>query len=135
MAAALAGTAVWRHNVEERRKGEEARAQVQKILAAGIRPSHIDTHKHTHLLPPVLDVVARIAREFDIPWVRRPFDFGIGSQTRLLKGAVAFGMRVLAPRFATVLKGLRTTDHFTGFQITGTLDQRSLAETLQKLPP
>jgi predicted glycoside hydrolase/deacetylase ChbG (UPF0249 family) len=114
---------------------EEARAQVQKIIAAGIRPSHIDTHKHTHLLPPVLDVVARIAREFDIPWVRRPFDFGTGRGAGLAKRAVALGMRVLAPRFARVLKGLRTTDHFTGFGITGTLNGESLVETLESLPP
>ena len=45
----------------------EASAQVRKIVAAGIHPSHIDTHKHTHLFPPVLDAVAKIAKEFDIP--------------------------------------------------------------------
>src|SRR3954447_14640270 len=28
---------------------EEARAQLSRIIAAGITPSHIDTHKHTHL--------------------------------------------------------------------------------------
>lgn len=55
---------------------EEIRAQVWKIVDAGIRPSHIDTHKHTHLMPPVLRAVARVAREFGIRWVRRPFDFG-----------------------------------------------------------
>src|SRR5580700_2334828 len=46
---------------------EELLAQVRKIVRAGIRPSHIDTHKHTHLLPPVLEAVTRIAREFRIP--------------------------------------------------------------------
>ncbi len=54
---------------------EQLFAQVRKVLDAGIRPSHLDTHKHTHLLPPVLDAVARISSEFQIPWVRRPFDF------------------------------------------------------------
>ncbi len=37
---------------------DELRAQIQRILDAGIRPTHLDTHKHTHLLPPVLDAVA-----------------------------------------------------------------------------
>lgn len=114
---------------------DEARAQVRKLVAAGIRPSHIDTHKHTHLLPPVLDVVAQVAREFDIPWVRRPFDFGTSRQVGILKRAVALGMRALSPRFASALKGLRTTDHFTGFQLTGTLSAESLVQTLQNLPP
>jgi predicted glycoside hydrolase/deacetylase ChbG (UPF0249 family) len=114
---------------------EEASAQVRKLLSAGIRPSHIDTHKHTHLLPPVLEAVARVAREFEIPWVRRPFDFGTGDGVNVLKRLVSAGMRTMSPRFASVLSGLRTTDHFTGFQITGVLTDKSLAEILQRLPP
>ncbi len=57
---------------------DELRAQVRRIVDAGIRPTHLDTHKHTHLAPPVLDAVARLGEEFDIPWVRRPFDFPLG---------------------------------------------------------
>ena len=113
---------------------EEAVAQVQKLIDAGIRPSHIDTHKHTHLLPPVLNAVARVAREFEIPWVRRPFDFGIDAGTRATKRLVALGMRIMRPGFAGALSELRTTDHFAGFQITGTLDKGSLAATLGRLP-
>ena len=113
---------------------DEIAAQVRRILAAGIRPSHIDTHKHTHLLPPVLEAVARAAREFDIPWVRRPFDFGIDGSARFTKRTVSFGMRIMRPRFASALKGLRTTDHFAGFQITGSLNENSLAQVLERLP-
>jgi predicted glycoside hydrolase/deacetylase ChbG (UPF0249 family) len=114
---------------------DEVRAQVKKLIDAGIRPSHIDTHKHTHLLPPVLDAIARVAREFEIPWVRRPFDFGIDRRARVMKRGVALGMRALAPRFGRALEGLRTTDHFAGFQITGALNAGSLADVLEKLPP
>jgi len=113
---------------------DEVAAQVRRLMRGGIRPSHIDTHKHTHLLPPVLDAVARVAREFGIGWVRRPFDFGIDGRAKVMKAAMTVGMRVLRPGFASALKGLRTTDHFTGFQLTGTLDTRSLRETLMVLP-
>lgn len=112
----------------------ELLAQVRKIAQAGIRPSHLDTHKHTHLLPPVLEAVARIAREFDIPWVRRPFDFGIDRTARIEKSAVGLGMRVLHPAFASALKGLRMTDNFAGFQITGTLGMANLVDVLERLP-
>jgi predicted glycoside hydrolase/deacetylase ChbG (UPF0249 family) len=113
---------------------DEISAQVRKTMAAGIRPSHLDTHKHTHLLPPVLEAVARAARDFGIPWVRRPFDFGIDAGAQWTKRAVALSMRVMQPRFASALDGLRTTDHFAGFQITGTLNEDSLAQTLERLP-
>ena len=89
---------------------DEAAAQVRKILAAGIRPSHIDTHKHTHLFPPVLNAVARVAREFGIPWVRQ-----------------RLGMKA-------TLAGLRSTDHFVGFRDTGRLDEAVMIATLEKLP-
>lgn len=113
---------------------EEAAAQVQKIVTAGIRPSHIDTHKHSHLFPSVLQAVARTAREFDIPWVRRPFDYGTGRGAALTKRAVAKGMKLMRPRFAKVLGGLRMTDHFTGFGLTGTLDAAGMIATLESLP-
>ena len=113
---------------------DEIAAQIQKVARAGIRPTHIDTHKHTHLFPPVLDAVARVAHEFRIPWVRRPFDFGIDRTARITKSAVAIGMRATRPGFARALRSLKTTDHFTGFQITGTLNARNLIDTLERLP-
>jgi predicted glycoside hydrolase/deacetylase ChbG (UPF0249 family) len=113
---------------------EELLAQVRKIVQAGIRPTHLDSHKHTHLLPPVLEAVARLAHEFGIPWVRRPFDFGIDRGARITKSAVALGMRVMRPGFARALGDLKTTDHFAGFQITGVLKQASLIDILERLP-
>jgi predicted glycoside hydrolase/deacetylase ChbG (UPF0249 family) len=113
---------------------EELLAQVRKIVRAGIRPTHLDTHKHTHLLPPVLDALARVAHEFRIPWVRRPFDFGIDTGARLTKSAVALALRVTQPGFARALKALKTTDYFAGFQLTGTLKESNLIGTLERLP-
>jgi len=112
-------------------------SQVRRILDAGIRPTHLDTHKHTHLLPPVLDAVARISEEFRIPWVRRPFDFlfaaeGVPAATR----AIAQAMTVARGRFARVLArhDCRSTDHFAGFQITGRYDASGLAKLIRALP-
>ena len=51
----------------------ECMAQVEKLHRAGIRPSHLDTHKHTHLHPRVASVLARMAQHFSIGWIRRPF--------------------------------------------------------------
>ena len=38
----------------------EAIAQIRQLQSAGITVTHLDTHKHTHLAPPVLDAVARL---------------------------------------------------------------------------
>jgi chitin disaccharide deacetylase len=116
---------------------QELAAQVRRILDAGIKPTHLDTHKHTHLLPPVLDAVARLSQEFQIPWVRRPFDFplqpgGIGWKKRAVSSA--FG--VVRRRSGRVLRAhhCRFTDHFAGFQLTGDYDAATLVQLIRALP-
>ena len=66
--------------------------------------------------------------------MRRPFDFGIDAKAKLTKQIVTLGMRMTRPRFARALGDLRTTDHFTGFQATGSLDGDGLIGTLERLP-
>jgi chitin disaccharide deacetylase len=116
---------------------DELAAQVRKVQNAGLHPSHLDSHKHTHLLPPVLNAVARIASEFGIPWVRRPFDLPLHA------GGVPWGRRVLSKSLGFARTGFhrvlerahcRTTDHFAGFQITGHFDAAELAQLIRQLP-
>ncbi|MGH9657465.1 MAG: ChbG/HpnK family deacetylase [Bryobacteraceae bacterium] len=118
---------------------DELAAQVRRILNAGIAATHLDTHKHTHLLPPVLDAVARIAEEFDIPWVRRPFDLpltAVRGAAPWLQRATSDGLQFLRKRFHRVLArhSCRTTDHFAGFQITGRFRTPELVRLIQSLP-
>ena len=116
---------------------DELRAQVRRIVDAGIRPTHLDTHKHTHLAPPVLDAVARIGEEFGIVWVRRPFDFPLNAlPVRPLRRLTSRAMGLLSPRFQSVLArhGRRTTDHFAGFQITGLFRAAELVDLMAAIP-
>jgi len=119
---------------------EELRAQVRRVFDAGISPTHLDTHKHTHLLPPVLDAVARLSEEYKIPWVRRPFDLPLTARTRpaigWAKRATIQASGLVRRRFARVLArhGCRSTDHFAGFQITGRYDAPELAQLIRSLP-
>ena len=95
--------------------------QVRKILEAGIRPTHLDTHKHAHMLPPVLDAVAQIAQEFRIPWVRRPIPMRVPFLESMLQRRL-------------IRRGCRTTDNFAGYEITGRYDARGLAAVIRSLP-
>jgi len=116
---------------------DELVKQVRLVLDAGLQPTHLDTHKHTHLLPPVLDAVARISQEFAIPWVRRPFDFPITPNSAgLVRRATSAAFGVVRGRFARVLaaRGCKSTDHFAGFQLTGNYDAQSLARLIRALP-
>jgi chitin disaccharide deacetylase len=122
----------------------EFRAQIQRVLDAGIRPSHLDTHKHTHTHPRVMEALGRVANEFGIRNVRKPFeDFrtALGSHTdghtntRQVISAVAAG--TAAPLFRLLVRsyGLRTPDHFFGLTTTGRLSSKELLQVLELLPP
>ena len=118
---------------------DELRAQMVRIIDAGLEPTHLDTHKHTHLAPPVLEAVARLGEEFRIPWIRRPMDFPL-SATRgtapLAKRLTSAGIGLLRRRFHHVLEdhNCRTTDHFAGFQITGRFRTQELVELMGVIP-
>lgn len=61
----------WRVLVWNKKEVEaEWRAQIQRLLEAGLRPTHIDSHHHIHLWPPLLTIACRLAQEFGIPAVR-----------------------------------------------------------------
>jgi len=112
---------------------EELAAQVRRIQDAGLAPTHLDTHKHTHLLPQVLDAVARISEEFGIKWVRRPFDFpghpgGVGWKHRVMRLRIGDFRRTLSRR------GCRSTDWFAGFGFTGDYTAATLAGLIRELP-
>ena len=86
--------------------------QVEKVMAAGLTPSHLDTHKHVHLLPKVMTAVVRVALRFRIAWVRRP----------------------LHARQITA-HGLLTPDHFVGIRLTGRMNRERLLARLKRLRP
>ena len=113
---------------------DELAAQVRQILLARVAPSHLDTHKHTHLAPRVFDAVVRIARDFQIPWVRKPFDFSAVPGTPFATRVANYGMGLMRGRFNRSLAGLRMSDHFAGFQLTGHLRTENLVRTLRGLP-
>jgi chitin disaccharide deacetylase len=48
----------------------EWNAQIEKILAAGINPTHLDGHKHVHMLPGLFAVALQLAKQHGIPAVR-----------------------------------------------------------------
>ena len=120
----------------------ELRAQVMRIMDTGLQPVHMDTHKHTHLFPPVLDALVRLSSEFEIPWVRRPFDLAMpgGESSGIVVPWVvktsSRGLQFVRKRFEMVLQqnGCRSTDHFAGFQMTGRFRSAQLAELIHHLP-
>jgi chitin disaccharide deacetylase len=123
--------------------GIELRAQIEKIRRAGIEPTHLDTHKHTHVHPVVMRALAGVARELSIRRVRNPVESlrdswttSSGANDRLKSLAAAATVRVLASGFGAACGqyGLRSPDHFFGLALTGQLSAAALRRLIEALP-
>lgn len=84
----------------------EARAQADRAAGWGIAAPAWDSHRHTHLMPPITRVVATVARERGVRWVRR---------TRPPRATAAFKAQLLGAASiaaAVLLRGLPGNDWF-----------------------
>ncbi len=120
----------------------EFRAQIERAISAGITPSHLDSHKHAHAHPIVMEALFRVAREFGIKRVRKPFeDAQITSKVPEANGALTQRFLIsvasmAAPVFRRGLKAydLRAPDHFFGVMLTGSLCGSALRRLIEQLP-
>lgn len=49
---------------------QELKAQIEKMLSAGIRPAHFDSHHHLHTHWPIARIIVSLAREYGIQNIR-----------------------------------------------------------------
>lgn len=133
--------------VEPREVEIELRGQIEKVAAAGIRITHLDSHKHIHLLPPIFSVVIKLARVFGINRVRCPIEPVSSAMGPLQSGSKEWprmarqyllgrGLSTLAACQVRKLEqgGLRWPEHFYGLSQTGFLDDAILEQILRNLP-
>ncbi len=124
----------------------EWNAQISKVRDAGIEPTHLDGHKHVHMLPGLFEIALRLAKRHGIGAIR------VSHEASSLRSALSTGER----RAAVVLKqgvqarglkllardaheqaeraGMSTADYFCGIAQTGELTKEGVARLLRNLP-
>ncbi|MDP9038053.1 MAG: ChbG/HpnK family deacetylase [Acidobacteriota bacterium] len=115
----------------------EALAQIRKIQNAGIPLTHIDTHKHTHIVPAVLRPLLRAAARAGVPTLRYPFEPRWSAAisrpaTPLLRRLQLRALRVFEPTFRTLAPP--ATDGTLGIAATGHLNPTTLRAILHAIP-
>jgi len=112
----------------------EIQAQVKKVIAAGINPSHIDCHKHLHTFPFLWRIFIDVAREFSIPFIRRPGDtFIVPLEYPPTLAIYDSCMRWLA-EIANNATPHRSLRHFYGQRAVGHMEKIGLLECLRCMP-
>lgn len=126
---------------------QEWDAQIQKVRNAGIEPTHLDGHKHVHMLPGLFEIALRLAKRHNIGAIRVSLEasslraaLASGSQQNsavvMKQGVQARGLKLLArhAREQAQRAGISTADYFCGIAQTGELTREGVAQFLKILP-
>jgi chitin disaccharide deacetylase len=130
------------HEVEQ-----EWEAQIEKVRDAGIQPTHLDGHKHVHMLPGLFEIALRLAKRYRVGAIRVAHEASslraalstgeeLHSAAVLKQGVQARGLKLLArdAREQAEHVGVSTTDYFCGIAQTGEMTKEGVAQLLRNLP-
>ena len=133
-----------RKRFEQDQMAAEVEAQVCKIQQAGQTVTHVDSHKHVHLLPPVLAPILHAARACGVRAVRNPFapvkPLALAHLARRPRLWTRHMEVKLLRRFSSEFRqavadaGMLTTDGTFGIAATGALDDQLFAAIVGSLP-
>ncbi|HEY2388923.1 MAG TPA: ChbG/HpnK family deacetylase [Candidatus Binatia bacterium] len=119
----------------------ELRAQVERCLAGGIVPRHLDAHLDFQVHPVVFPIIAALAKEYGIPAVRLPRDplvpaLAFDRRHTLRKCTEAVVFLLLCRRAARIAAAhrLRFAARVYGHHQTGALDERYVLAVVRDLP-
>jgi len=122
-------------------------AQIRKVRDAGISPTHLDGHKHVHMLPGLFEVALRLARKHGIGAIRIAHEesklrsvLSAGreqsAKVLLMQGVQARGLKLLArdAREMAERAGIAASDYFCGIAQTGVMTREGMERLLEALP-
>jgi hopanoid biosynthesis associated protein HpnK len=105
----------------------ELSLQIQWVIDCGIKPTHLDSHKHVHAFPTLHPIICELAEYFGIPYIRNVYEPGYvcGAGWPAVQAGGKGRARKL--RAMAKLSGLRNSRYFAnnmlfGVAHTGTID-------------
>jgi chitin disaccharide deacetylase len=108
-----------------RQLAAEIRAQFDAFAQTGLALDHVNTHKHFHLHPVVLDLILRIGRDYGMRAMRLPVE---AETPAWLQPWIALTRRRLERA------GIAHNDYVIGIDDTGRMDEAAWLRALQRLP-
>ena len=112
-------------------------AQIRWVVDRGIRPTHLDSHRHTHGFPSIFARVVKLARRYDIPfvrWCRESLPGGGWPEAPKEQRRNRRILSCLARVNAWIASDLRAARGTWGTAHTGQIDAAWLAMVAQRLP-
>jgi hopanoid biosynthesis associated protein HpnK len=115
----------------------EIAAQIARFQKTGLRLSHLNSHQHLHMFPPVFQIVRRLTRGMDNVWIRNPAGpWRKAPGVRMERWVQQLGLNLtcLATRGLHDPPLQQMPDGMYGFQVGGCLTRSALEQILRKIP-
>lgn len=98
----------------------ECDAQINRFLQAGLTPTHVDSHRHLHLFPPIFKILTSILKKYNIKnirWMNIPWSDCSGTGINKI-------VFLLFMQYTRFLKDreYKHPDYFLGFFKSGDMD-------------
>jgi predicted glycoside hydrolase/deacetylase ChbG (UPF0249 family) len=114
-------------------------SQIEKVRGAGLELSHLDSHEHIHALPGIFGIVAGLAKEYKIPYVRVPLEnisamqknFSLKNMARY--GALRAVLACAEPFKGLAERGIASNGRFLGHFHAGSLNDEILCSMMAAL--
>ena len=110
----------------------ELKAQIDRIISAGIKITDINSHEHIHMMPSILDIFIGLAKEYGIPSIRYPHKERLSAPFVLKKiykkAVLSYFEKAMAAPLAE--SGLTYPDNFLGFLGAGNLREDTIINML-----
>ncbi len=109
----------------------ELRSQIIKVKNAGLEITHLDSHEHVHMFPKVLRVVLKLAKEFNISYIRFPDEKFITYTSKFnIKDMLRhFGLKMFCLKSERIIKqeNIKYKNKFWGHFHSGRIDDDILS--------
>ena len=120
----------------------EFRAQIEKIMNR-TNVDHIDSHVHTHAIPNIFRLTAKLADEYGIPYIRTQYEkpyitpsikkhFNTKYPPNILK-IILLNTFTILNRSVVKKYDLKTNDYLIGVGYTGMMDSKTIKYGLKSL--
>jgi chitin disaccharide deacetylase len=120
----------------------ECRAQIELQIKLGAPPTHLDGHLNFQVHPAVADILADLALEYRIPYLRLPREplwvtLKLAPDHAARKTVESIIFRALSARAGRVMRerGLKAVDRLFGLHQSGNLTESYLLGLIRRLKP
>lgn len=121
---------------------KEFRAQIEKVKQY-TRIDHIDSHVHTHAIPAIFKLVCKLAKEYEIPYIRTQHEqmYLIPNIMKHINFKYPVNIiKILLLNYYTAINkktaseyGLKTNDYLIGVGYTGMMDSETIEYGLKAI--